>query len=334
MIVSELRVSQKCKATKKDGTACDGVATESGYCTFHDPEKRKLVEQKRIAQREAARLHAQDGEKLYRAIDGIEGTCNIRGWTMVVLHVDDTLWKHVSLVVKIPRLTSLGRYYDEIGIDLTFSNSNVHVEFAPTRLTKLSKSLEDWVVEVHERLSECGYEVIFVPPPSTKKDQKTSADLGRTVETHPLETLKNVLLRFDKFVRQLGERFEGRPTLVVNDEYDVQYLLYAILQLFCDDIRAEDPSPIRAGAASRVDFILKGERIALEVKLATKGLKDRKIGEQISVDKERYRSRSDCKLVVFFIYDPAHQLKNPTGLENDLSETRPEIEFVVLVNPK
>ncbi|WP_428841298.1 hypothetical protein [Bradyrhizobium barranii] len=46
--------------------------------------------------------------------------------------------------------------------------------------------------------------------------------------------------RLHAVVRQLRERREERPTLQVEDEYDVQDLFHALLVLHFDDIRKEE----------------------------------------------------------------------------------------------
>jgi REase_DpnII-MboI len=66
-------------------------------------------------------------------------------------------------------------------------------------------------------------------------------------------------------------------------EYDVQDLLHALLHLYCDDIRTEEWTPSYAGASSRMDFLLKKEKIVVEVKKTRQGLDAREVGEQLSL---------------------------------------------------
>ena len=62
--------------------------------------------------------------------------------------------------------------------------------------------------------------------------------------------------RFHAVVRRLRDRRENRPTLDVNDEYDVQDLFHEVLTIHFDDIRKEEWAPTYAGGASRMDFLL------------------------------------------------------------------------------
>jgi hypothetical protein len=67
----------------------------------------------------------------------------------------------------------------------------------------------------------------------------------------------------------------------VGDEYDVQYLLQGCLRGLFDDVRPEDPSPSRAGASTRIDFVLKEEQIVVEAKMTRDGLGERQIADQL-----------------------------------------------------
>jgi hypothetical protein len=119
----------------------------------------------------------------------------------------------------------------------------------------------------------------------------------------------------------------------VNDEYDVQYLLRSLLFIEFDDVRDEDPVPSRGGAPSRVDFLIAEERVVVEVKMVRKGLSDKKLGEELIVDIDRYRAHPTCDRLFCFVYDPDHLLRNPRGLERDLSQTLEGLDVFVFVRP-
>lgn len=81
-----------------------------------------------------------------------------------------------------------------------------------------------------------------------------------------------------------------------------------------------------------MDFLLKSEQIVIEVKLAGVTLRDKQIGEQLLVDIGRYQSHQDCLHLICFVYDPWGNLKNPKGLEHDLSKTtdKPQVKVIVV----
>jgi REase_DpnII-MboI len=115
-------------------------------------------------------------------------------------------------------------------------------------------------------------------------------------------------------VRQLAERHAGRPALVIDDEYDVQDHLHALLRLHLDDVREEEWAPSYGG--SRIDFLLKRERMVVETKMTRDRLDRAKVVDELVIDKAHYRQQPDCKTLVCFVYDPDHRLANPDALES------------------
>jgi REase_DpnII-MboI len=143
-----------------------------------------------------------------------------------------------------------------------------------------------------------------------------------------------LILRFHAVVIQLRERHEGRSTLDVNDEYDVQDLLHALLCLQFDDVRPEEWALSYAGKASRVDFLLKPEQSVIEVKKTRQGLAAKEVGDQLIVDIARYSKMSDCKTLLRMVYDPENRIANPGGLQADLSGSKEGIQVEVIIVPK
>lgn len=140
--------------------------------------------------------------------------------------------------------------------------------------------------------------------------------------------------RFNIVANQLKRRHGNRETIKISDEYDVQDLLLALLKLHFTDVRAEDYVPSYAGGASRIDFLLKEEGIAIEVKMTRDTLKDKEIGEQLLIDIARYKEHPDCKTLYCFVYDPDYRIYNPAGLERDLNKkSTPELQVKVFIRP-
>ena len=147
-----------------------------------------------------------------------------------------------------------------------------------------------------------------------------------------LHTVVEVLRRFPAIVRELNKRHNGRTPLVdIKDEYDVQDLLRGVLSGLFDDIRDEEYTPSRASLTSRADLLLKREQIVIEAKMTRASLGQRKVAEELAIDKELYRSHPDCKTLLCFVYDPGRHLTNPTGLEDDLTDPEGPLPTVVVV---
>lgn len=149
-----------------------------------------------------------------------------------------------------------------------------------------------------------------------------------------LSRLERICNRFHLVVRQLRSRHDQRQTLDVNDEYDVQDLLHALLRIDFDDIRPEEWTPSYAGKSSRIDFLLKEHQIVVEVKKTRRGLGVKELGDQLIIDIARYKQHPDCNRLICFIYDAEGLIGNPSSLERDISSKSDEFEVQVIVAPK
>lgn len=146
--------------------------------------------------------------------------------------------------------------------------------------------------------------------------------------------LKKLFERFHTVVRQLKRRHEGRATLEIHDEYDVQDLLHGLLRVDFDDVRPEEWTPSYAGGSNRMDFLLKEDEIAIEVKMTRNGLKDKELGDQLIIDIAKYQSHPNCKCLYCFVYDPDSNVRNPRGLEKDLEKLGKEFPVKVFIRPE
>ena len=133
-----------------------------------------------------------------------------------------------------------------------------------------------------------------------------------------------------KVVKQLRIRHDGRSSFEIKDEYDVQDLLCALLKLYFDDIRPEEWMPSYAGKTARMDFLLKNEKIVIEVKKTREGLDDKELGNQLIIDIDRYKAHSDCEKLICFVYDPEERIHNPVGIMNDLNKQHDGFAMVII----
>jgi hypothetical protein len=140
---------------------------------------------------------------------------------------------------------------------------------------------------------------------------------------------------FDRFSVQIKRRHGGdRPTIIMNDEYDVQDAMHALLKLHVNDVRPEDYVPSYAGRNSRVDFLLPEYDIILETKMTRTTLKDKEVGDELTVDIAHYKGHGVGNHLVCFIYDKESFLCNPHGLIRDLEkQSSPEFKVSVIISP-
>jgi len=150
---------------------------------------------------------------------------------------------------------------------------------------------------------------------------------------NPIGPIINICDRFHLVARQLRSRHDERPTLDIQDEYDVQDLFHSILHLHFNDIRPEEYTPSYAGKSSRMDFLLKQEQIVIEIKKARSGLGAKELGTQLIEDIARYKAHPNCDILICFAYDPDGRIANPRGIEGDLSRTENGFSVEVLIRP-
>jgi hypothetical protein len=169
------------------------------------------------------------------------------------------------------------------------------------------------------------------------KTEHVRRSQGEQVGARPPDAIDQVLQLTGSFHRvalRLRDRRARREPLVIEDEYDVQYVLGVLLESRFDDVRREEWTPSYSGASARVDFLLKKEGVFVETKMTRDGLTDRKLGEELTIDIARYKERPDCEALICFVYDPTHRVKNPCSIENDLSKQHDGLVVVVTIRPQ
>jgi len=147
------------------------------------------------------------------------------------------------------------------------------------------------------------------------------------------ELLYNIFNKFHNVAIQLRSRYNGRETIDIKDEYDVQDVLHVLLKLHFKDIRKEEWTPSYAGGASRMDFLLKDEQIVIEVKKTRNGIDDKELGKQLIIDKAKYTAHPNCKKLICFTSDPDGRIQNPKGIENDLNSKNDDFIVDIVIRP-
>lgn len=153
-------------------------------------------------------------------------------------------------------------------------------------------------------------------------------------ETSPEDRIVALCRRFPLFVDRLQNRQRGRDPFSVDDEYDVQDLLHAILRLHFDDVRPEEVTPSYAGNSSRVDFYLPRERIVVEAKMTRGNLGQKDIANQLVIDVARYAQMATVDTLICLVYDPERKCGNPRTLENDVEASVGRLKVRAIVCPQ
>ena len=107
-----------------------------------------------------------------------------------------------------------------------------------------------------------------------------------------------------------GIRKEQLSALMIQNEYDVQYLLYAYLKPLYPLARAEVSEDTGYGTV-RTDIFLDSEHV-IEVKCTRNNMKLKKLTEEIEADMVHYSAGH----IYFFIYDKEKIIENPQLFRN------------------
>jgi len=170
-------------------------------------------------------------------------------------------------------------------------------------------------------------------PAGSFLDQKP-APRSSQAGSDPVERVKTLCYRFHSVARQLRLRGEYRATLSVEDEFDAQDLLHALLRIEFDNIESDEWTPSYSNGTPRTTLLLNDGRLAVIVKKPRPGLNAKDFTDQLRIDAERYRSYGCCRTLLCFIYDPEGRIGNPRGLEASLTSVTDSFATEVLVAPK
>jgi REase_DpnII-MboI len=146
--------------------------------------------------------------------------------------------------------------------------------------------------------------------------------------------IERLCSRFHLVAGQLQSRHDNRSTIHVQDDYDVEDLLRALLELEHDEIQPEISTPSYAGGRPRTAFLLRLERIVLVAKVVESHFGVEALEQQLAIDTQEHKQHPDCRTLVCFVYDPGRRLAKPHEIEDALSGERDGIKVRVLISPK
>lgn len=161
-------------------------------------------------------------------------------------------------------------------------------------------------------------------------------NVGNSVDELSNRALGLILLKLRDVVSILNSKRRKdagikRDGFVINDEYDVQDLLGALLNTCFNDIRYEEPMPSLGPSKTRCDLFIASHGIFIEVKTALKK-SEKEIFNDFSVDIPNYLKDPKCKKLILFVYDPNKKIINRTQFDElkniKFGATSAEVEIV------
>jgi hypothetical protein len=155
-----------------------------------------------------------------------------------------------------------------------------------------------------------------------------------TLDPDPLSLIRKVCLRLHSVARQLRLRRDYRPTLEVDDDYDLQDLLCALLKVEFDEVATDEWMPPYTEGAPRTTLLLNRDQIAVVAKKTRAGLTAKELADQVAADFAYYRAHGRCSTLFCFMYDPEGRIGSPKRLETTLTSVSEHCRVEVLVAPK
>jgi hypothetical protein len=254
-------------------------------------------------------------QKLFDLLTVVTETAKAKGWQTEITALDKTNFRYATVMVHRVMRGGFG-FADVSGLFEITCDQKIKISYQATSFHNYG------LADLYDAISNEFWKLPWVKPKQSDKSP---------VKPQNFIVLQRLIRRFHNIARQLKHRHEDRSTIIIKDEYDVQDLLHSLLRGLYDDVRAEEYCPSYAGSSSKMDFLLKEERVVIETKMTNAKLKDKQVGEQLIIDIKKYQQHPDCGRLICFVYDPNGYLKNPVSLETDLSGMHDKMEVKVIV---
>lgn len=123
------------------------------------------------------------------------------------------------------------------------------------------------------------------------------------------EMAKQVLVQFGNAAKKVTrDRRKGHDPFIINDEYDVQDLLYVILKSLFPKLVIEDPAPKVGATYTKIDMSIREVGVIIEVKMIKRSDSDeRRFISQLKDDIESYYIYPYLKDLLIYVYDPENK---------------------------
>jgi hypothetical protein len=122
-------------------------------------------------------------------------------------------------------------------------------------------------------------------------------------------------------IKSLTER-GSRAAFPVDDERDLQDIVFLILRSLFPDTRREEWAPSHAGSSKRMDLVIPAGSVVIEIKLVRDRGHGRRVADELKIDIESYHGHPACTNLFVLVWDPQRHLADPQQLERDLTGAR------------
>ncbi|MEZ4887641.1 MAG: hypothetical protein R3E32_23105 [Chitinophagales bacterium] len=178
-----------------------------------------------------------------------------------------------------------------------------------------STEIDSFIAESSRKELETVDLIVFAELQSHFSKQAVTKTIYKSLSA--TELINSILENFENAVIKITdskERYGGKTAnpkktpksiIKIEDEYDVQDILYVVLKATFPAIKYENPLAKFGGKSTRLDFVLEQEGLIIEVKqISQSEINDKKFTDQIKVDLQSYHVLDYLKQIIFFIYAP------------------------------
>lgn len=141
-----------------------------------------------------------------------------------------------------------------------------------------------------------------------------------------LKRISGIFENFNNYVRHLSHRKHDRPNFNVVNEYDVQDLLYLLLDSALPGIefgfQDEEWTPKNLDQSKRADFVIRKNRLIIETKYIRDEAHAKSVFHDMNEKINYYYLYPELSDIVFFIYDPDAFIENPIKKVKEFSGRR------------
>jgi hypothetical protein len=138
------------------------------------------------------------------------------------------------------------------------------------------------------------------------------------------DIIRDILNNFTNSIQRITkDRRKGHDVFSINDEYDVQDILYVIFKSVFPSMKDEDPIPKIGGKYTKTDFIFREDNILLEVKMIKEAdFNELKFIDQLKIDFESYHQCQWLNKLFCFVYDPYKRTQDVSNFHDLNGERR------------
>ncbi len=120
----------------------------------------------------------------------------------------------------------------------------------------------------------------------------------------------------------LFNRKHNKPSFTVDDEYDLQDILYVIIKSIFSDAKFEEHTIKHAGRTKIVDIVIPSINVIIEIKYVRDKNHASSVADEIKIDIESYHVHPNCETLCVLVYDPKKYITDSYSFMQDLTGLR------------